>query len=98
MVWPDRRPKPAMWEHKRLAAPVRIGGAADDVVAGRIDVANHQHFSDLGWLRARYSLTVDGVETAGGAFDLPAIGPGEHRVGRAARLGHARIPTAARRS
>ena len=26
MVWPDRRPKPAMWEHKRLAAPVRIGG------------------------------------------------------------------------
>ena len=78
MVWPDRRPKPAMWEHKRLAAPVRIGGAADDVVAGRIDVANHQHFSDLGWLRARYSLTVDGVEIAGGAFDLPAIGPGEH--------------------
>ena len=26
MVWPDRRPKPAMWEHKRLAAPVRIDG------------------------------------------------------------------------
>ena len=24
LVWPDRRPKPAMWEHKRLAAPVRI--------------------------------------------------------------------------
>ncbi len=22
MNWPDRRPKPAMWEHKRLAAPV----------------------------------------------------------------------------
>ena len=26
MVWPDRRPKPAMWEHRRLAAPVRIAG------------------------------------------------------------------------
>jgi beta-galactosidase len=57
---------------------VRIGGAPEDVVAGRIDVANHQHFSDLGWLRARYSLTVDGVETAGDAFDLPAVGPGGH--------------------
>ena len=45
MVWPDRRPKPAMWEHKRLAAPVRIGGAAEDVAAGRIEVANHQHFT-----------------------------------------------------
>ena len=23
-VWPDRRPKPAPWEHKQLAAPVRV--------------------------------------------------------------------------
>ncbi|MFL5709725.1 MAG: glycoside hydrolase family 2 TIM barrel-domain containing protein, partial [Chloroflexota bacterium] len=75
MVWPDRRPKPAMWEHKRLAAPVRIGGAGEDLLAGRIDVENHQHFSDLGWLRARYSLTVDGGEIAGDAFELPPIRP-----------------------
>ena len=34
MVWPDRRPKPAMWEHKRLAAPVRIGGSPDDLAGG----------------------------------------------------------------
>ena len=80
MVWPDRRPKPAMWEHKRLAAPVRIGGAAADLARGRVEIANHQHFTDLGWLRARYSLTVDGVEVAGGAFDLPALGPGERAV------------------
>ncbi len=78
MVWPDRRPKPAMWEHKRLAAPVRIAGSAEDVAAGRIEISNHQHFTDLGWLRARYSLTVDGVETAAGAFGLPTLGPGEH--------------------
>ena len=77
MVWPDRRPKPAMWEHKRLAAPVRIEATPEDVAAGRIEVANHQHFNDLGWLRARYELNVDGVETASGAVDLPAIGPGE---------------------
>ena len=58
MVWPDRRPKPAMWEHKRLAAPVRISGSPDDLAAGRVELANHQHFSDLAWLRASYSLTV----------------------------------------
>jgi beta-galactosidase len=80
MVWPDRRPKPAMWEHKRLAAPVRIGGKATDIARGKVRVSNHQHFTDLGWLRARYSLAVDGVEVAGGDFDLPALGPGEKAV------------------
>ncbi len=80
MVWPDRRPKPAMWEHKRLAAPVRLGGSAADLAAGRVEVANHQHFTDLGWLRARYALTADGVEVAGGAFHLPLLGPGERSV------------------
>ena len=80
MVWPDRRPKPAMWEHKRLAAPVRIDGTAADLEAGRVEIANHQHFRDLGWLRASYSLTADGIEIAGGAFELPALGPGERAM------------------
>ena len=87
MVWPDRRPKPAMWEHKRLAAPVRIDGTAADLEAGRVEIANHQHFRDLGWLLASYSLTADGIEIAGGAFELPALGPGERADGRAARVG-----------
>jgi beta-galactosidase len=30
--WPDRRPKPAMFEHKQLAAPVRIVGASGPAV------------------------------------------------------------------
>jgi beta-galactosidase len=80
LVWPDRRPKPAMWEHKRLAAPVRIRGRADDLVGGRLGIENRQDFSDLRWLRARYTLGGDGAEIAGGAFDLPALGPGEHGV------------------
>jgi beta-galactosidase len=80
MVWPDRRPKPAMWEHKRLAAPVRIAGSPEDLANGRVYIANHHHFSDLGRLRARYSLTTDGVEVAGGPFDLPALGPGARAI------------------
>ncbi len=80
MVWPDRRPKPAMWEHKRLAAPVRIAGSAADLAAGRVMIENHQHFSDLGWLQARYVLAVDGEAVAGAAFELPALGPGERAI------------------
>ena len=89
MVWPDRRPKPAMWEHKRLAAPVRVSGSPEDLAAGRVELANHQHFSDLGWLRASYSLTVGGDEVAAGAFGLPDLGPGERATRGAPRLGGA---------
>ncbi len=80
LVWPDRRPKPAMWEHKRLAAPLRIGGSAVDLAGGRVEVSNHQHFSDLGWLRAHWSMTVDGLEIAAGTMDLPSIGPGARAI------------------
>ncbi len=75
--WPDRRPKPAMWEHKRLAAPVRLAGRPSELLAGRVELSNHQHFSDLAWLRGRYELAIDGVPIAGGEFELPSIGPGE---------------------
>ncbi|MDO8485313.1 MAG: glycoside hydrolase family 2 TIM barrel-domain containing protein, partial [Candidatus Limnocylindrales bacterium] len=75
--WPDRRPKPAMWEHKRLAAPVRLAGDPVELLAGRVELSNHQHFCDLGWLRGRFELAVDGVPVADGDFDLPSIGPGE---------------------
>ena len=77
MVWPDRRPKPAMWEHRRLAAPVRLAGDGADLAQGRVELSNHQHFRDLSWLRASYDLSVDGKAIAGGPFVLPAIGPGE---------------------
>ncbi len=80
MVWPDRRPKPAMWEHRHLAAPVRIAGDGPDLGHGHVQVSNHQHFRDLSWLRASYELAVDGEAIAGGPFALPAIGPGERAV------------------
>ena len=78
MVWPDRRPKPAMWEHKRLAAPVRIGGGGGRGGGGRIESRTISTSAISAGCGPRYELTVDGVETASGAFDLPAIGPGEH--------------------
>jgi beta-galactosidase len=75
VVWPDRQPKPALWEHKQLAAPVRIT-AAPGVRGGRVTIRNAQHFSGLGWLRARYDISVDGAVVAAGSLELPDIPPG----------------------
>ena len=74
------------------ASPPRsaIGGSPSDLAGGRVEIANHQHFTDLGWLRARYSLTMDGVEVAGGAVRPAGPGSGRAGGGRPARLGDAR--------
>ncbi|MGZ8527761.1 MAG: glycoside hydrolase family 2 TIM barrel-domain containing protein, partial [Candidatus Limnocylindrales bacterium] len=57
LVWPDRRPKPAMWEHKAITAPVRPTGLHDRR-AGIVEVVNRQSFRDLGWLRAGWELAI----------------------------------------
>lgn len=74
LLWPDRTPKPAMWEHRALAAPVTVelrGGRSP-----RLRVTNRQDFRDLAWLRARYQLAVDGDVTAEGPIELPDLEPG----------------------
>jgi beta-galactosidase len=76
MNWPDRRPKPAMWEHKRLAAPIGLSGDPAKLRAGRVELSNRQDFTDLGWLRGTYELAVEGEPVAGGDFDLPRLAPG----------------------
>jgi beta-galactosidase len=80
VVWPDRRPKPALWEHRQIAAPVRMSGTVEDMAAGRVVLENRLDVRDLSWLRATWELAIDGVAVRSGALDLPAIGPG----GRAA--------------
>ena len=49
VVFPDRTPKPAMYEHRELAAPVRLASLDGDGASCR----NRQHFRDLDWLAAR---------------------------------------------
>ncbi len=63
LVWPDRTPKPALWEHRALAAPVAIAFEPRD---GRLTITNKQHFTDLSWLRATWEATVDGEVVASG--------------------------------
>src|SRR5258706_14890705 len=76
MNWPDRRPKPEMWEHRRLAAPMAIGGSPADVRGGRGELGNRQDFTDIGWLTGSYEVTVAGEPVARGEIELPALGPG----------------------
>ncbi len=74
--WPDRRPKPALWEHRQLAAPVRVSASPEALREGSVEVSNRQYFTGLGWLRARWELTADGEIVAGGELPLPEVAPG----------------------
>ena len=72
MVWPDRTPKPAMWEHRALASPVGV-----EVVGKRLRITNRQDFRDLSWLRARVEIAVDGDVRVRAALPLPDVAPGD---------------------
>jgi len=72
VVWPDRTPKPALREHRHLAAPVRIVAGE----GGSLEIRNRQDFRDLAWLEARYEVSIDGVIVAEGDLPLPSAGPG----------------------
>jgi beta-galactosidase len=78
LVWPDRRPKPALWEHKQLAAPVRVSWRdAAAAREGSLSLRNAQHFSDLAWLRACYEVSLDGEIVQQADVELPPLPPGE---------------------
>lgn len=82
MVFPDRTPKPAMWEHRSLAAPVRLHPGPR---RGEVVVENRQHVLDLSRVRAQWHVLTDGAvrrpalsRTA--IAVLPNLPPGGHAV------------------
>ena len=78
LMFPDRRPKPALRESQFLAAPLRVeADAAETVAGGRIRVSNRQQFRDVGWLRGRWSVADGGVTVSAGQLALPGVRPGE---------------------
>jgi beta-galactosidase len=77
LVWPDRRPKPALFEHRQIAAPVAVSAAPEGARAGSLQIANRQYFTGLDWLRARWELIADGEVAASGDLGLPDLGPGQ---------------------
>ncbi len=75
--WPDLTPKPAMWEHRQLAAPVRVSAGPESLSRGSVELTNRQDFTGLDWLRASWELTADGEMVARGDLPLSGVGPGK---------------------
>ncbi|MEU8930110.1 glycoside hydrolase family 2 TIM barrel-domain containing protein [Streptomyces sp. NPDC048409] len=73
MVFPDRTPKPALYEHRELAAPVRIRCFRHEGIV----LANHQHFRGFDWLTATWELALADGRTLTGPAELPELCPGE---------------------
>ncbi|MFD8720933.1 glycoside hydrolase family 2 TIM barrel-domain containing protein [Streptomyces sp. NPDC059629] len=73
IVFPDRTPKPAMYEHREIAAPVRIRCFRHEGVV----LANHQHFRGLDWLTGTWELALADGRTLTGPAVLPDLRPGE---------------------
>ncbi|MEU1453606.1 glycoside hydrolase family 2 TIM barrel-domain containing protein [Streptomyces avermitilis] len=75
VVFPDRTPKPVMYEHREIAAPVRL--AYD---GGDLRVSNHQHFRGLEWLAAAWELSLADGGTLTAPAGLPDVRAGESAV------------------
>ena len=80
VVWPDRTPKPVLFEHRQIAAPVVVTAGERFAADGLVEIANRRHFTDLSWLRARWELSADGAVVAFGELPLPAVAPGASGV------------------
>ncbi|MFJ8110490.1 glycoside hydrolase family 2 TIM barrel-domain containing protein [Streptomyces sp. NPDC096132] len=76
VVFPDRTPKPVMYEHRELAAPVRLELFRHEGLV----VSNHQHFRGLEWLAGEWELALADGRTLTAPAELPALRPGETAV------------------
>ncbi|MEU3885515.1 glycoside hydrolase family 2 TIM barrel-domain containing protein [Streptomyces sp. NPDC029041] len=73
VVFPDRTPKPVMFEHREIAAPVRIDSFRHEGVV----LSNHQHFRGLDWLSGEWELSLADGPTLTAPAELPDLRPGE---------------------
>ncbi|MFJ9153204.1 glycoside hydrolase family 2 TIM barrel-domain containing protein [Streptomyces sp. NPDC102270] len=73
VVLPDRTPKPVMYEHREIAAPVRIECFRHEGIV----LGNHQHFRGLDWLAAEWELSLADGPTLTAPAELPELRPGE---------------------
>jgi beta-galactosidase/beta-glucuronidase len=64
LVWPDRKPHPALWEYKKVLEPVRVEPL--ELAAGKVRIINKYRFSNLSGLSGRWSVCADGEELQSG--------------------------------
>jgi beta-galactosidase len=73
VVFPDRTPKPVLYEHREIAAPVRLECLRHEGVV----VGNHQHFRGLDWLSFEWELSVADGPALTAPAEVPDLRPGE---------------------
>jgi len=69
IIGADHVPHPALWEHKKIAEPVRVEPV--DLAAGKLRVINRYCFSDLSGLDVSWALSADGEVLQSG--ELPRL-------------------------
>ncbi len=74
LVWPDRTPKPALFEHRVLAAPLKF--LDYDRRRGLLRFVNQQDFRHSDWLDVCWRLHVDGATVEQGRMEAPDLAPG----------------------
>ena len=74
LVWPDRKPHPGLWEHKKVVEPVRVTPV--DLAAGVLKVTNRYAFSDLSHLDIAWTLAAEGDVIQSGALPRLTTPPG----------------------
>jgi beta-galactosidase len=82
ITFPDRSPKPALWEHRALALPVRVHASTTDLAEGVVELENRADFRSLDWLAASWALIDETGELASGAVDVPPLVPGARGAAR----------------
>jgi len=75
LIMPDRQPKPAIWEHKKLVQPVAVEPL--DLRKGQVKISNRDNWRNLDWLRAEWQVEVDGRIVQRGKLPLPKIAAGK---------------------
>jgi beta-galactosidase len=77
LVWPDRRPHPALEEFKKLVQPIMV--EALDLSRGQFRIRNMQDFTDASVFRGEWELLADGVPCASGKLPRLSAEPGGSR-------------------
>jgi len=78
LIWPDRKPHPAMHEYKKVIQPVDV--RAKSLATGSIEVINKNFFKGLADLEGSWELAVDGEVVKKGRLPKLNIAPGKKKL------------------
>ena len=73
LIWPDRTPHPALYEHKKLVQPILVSEIS--AATGEIEVKNDHHFVTLDGVALEWVLLINGEARGSGTMALPHIAP-----------------------